>query len=56
MTVYRDSTAAANAEVIFGPVLASREMVRIDGKGPREMAMGLWLATTRLLTTSTSRH
>lgn len=49
VTVYRDSTAAANAEAIFRPVLSSREVVRIDGKGPRELAMGLWLATTKLV-------
>jgi hypothetical protein len=49
VTVYRDSTAAANAEAIFRPVIAARELVRINGKGPREMAIGLWQATTRLI-------
>lgn len=47
ITVYRDSLAAASAEEIFAPIIAAREMVRIDGHGPRDLAIGLWSTTMR---------
>lgn len=37
-TEYVDSTAFARREALFRPLMERREMVRIDGLGPRDFA------------------
>lgn len=44
MTTYRDSATWMRREQIFAPVLARRGLIRIDGKGPRDLATFVWEA------------